>query len=322
MRAAQFCIRMGSLFVSGARPRAAERQRAVCSQDSYDKVYEELGLDSRVYSKVGGARCRQHVNPLKRELAAPAPALEWDEVYADPTRPLVLDVGSGYGRFLLALAHAKPGHNMLGLEIRTQALNRANLWAKELQLDQQVRFTCANATVSLETMLSIYRGSLDLVTIQFPDPHFKKRHHKRRVVQPQLVRALRELCAPGALILLSSDVLHVAEDMRDQFERHSEGVFDVSQAHHAPDSVFYSAAQPESGAAAAAAGPGSSSGSEPSQYGALDDSSDGEIQPAEQFLWAGRGWLRENPLGVPTEREVATMKQGLPVYRFMLRKRD
>jgi hypothetical protein len=71
-------------------------------------------------AQVGGARCRQHVNPLKRELAAPAPALEWDEVYADPTRPLVLDVGSGYGRFLLALAHAKPGHNMLGLEIRTQ----------------------------------------------------------------------------------------------------------------------------------------------------------------------------------------------------------
>lgn len=240
-----------------------------------------------------------------------------------------------------------------------QALNRANLWAKELQIDQQVRFTCANATVSLETMLSKYRGSLDLVTIQFPDPHFKKRHHKRRVVQPQLVRALRMLCAPGALVLLSSDVLHVAEDMRDQFERHSEGVFDVSQSHHAPDSVFYSAAQPEGEAVAATDVPGSSSGSEPELYGALDDSSDTEIQAVEQLLWASRGWLRENPLvsetalnlatvavsssrngtaqvrgpnrtctmlpplqGVPTEREVATMKQGLPVYRFMLRKRD
>ena len=60
----------------------------------------------------------------------------------------------------------------------------------------------ANATVSLESMLSTYPGSVDWVLVQYPDPHFKKKHHKRRVVQPGLVEALARLLRPGAKVLL------------------------------------------------------------------------------------------------------------------------
>lgn len=54
--------------------------------------------------QAGGVRVRQHVNPLKKELQVPTEPPAWAEAYADPSRPLVLDVGCGYGRFLLALS--------------------------------------------------------------------------------------------------------------------------------------------------------------------------------------------------------------------------
>ncbi len=53
-----------------------------------------------------------------QELQVPAQPLAWGEVYEDASRPLVLDVGCGYGRFPLALSTTMPTHNLLGLEIR------------------------------------------------------------------------------------------------------------------------------------------------------------------------------------------------------------
>lgn len=58
-------------------------------------------------------------------------------------------------------------------------------------------YVFANATISLGPMLSSYPGPLQLVFAQFPDPHFKKRHHKRRIFQPQLVQAVTEALVPG-----------------------------------------------------------------------------------------------------------------------------
>jgi hypothetical protein len=53
--------------------------------------------------QAGGLRVRQHVNPLKKELQVPTDPPTWGEAFAQPQRPLVLDIGCGYGRFLLAL---------------------------------------------------------------------------------------------------------------------------------------------------------------------------------------------------------------------------
>lgn len=63
-------------------------------------------------------RCRQHANPLRKELQVQLPPQDWTEKYADPGRPLIVDIGCGPGRFLLALSHRFQGHNMLGLDIR------------------------------------------------------------------------------------------------------------------------------------------------------------------------------------------------------------
>jgi tRNA (guanine-N7-)-methyltransferase len=53
------------------------------------------------------------------------------------------------------------------------------------------------------------------VYIQFPDPHFKRRHRKRRIFQPSMVRAVSRMLPPGGRLFLQSDVLNVAVAMRN-----------------------------------------------------------------------------------------------------------
>jgi tRNA (guanine-N7-)-methyltransferase len=252
--------------------------------------YTKLGIDKSLYDKAGGARFRQHVNPLKRELQVPAEPLDWSSTFADPSLPLILDVGCGYGRFLLAFVSNMPGYNALGLEIRGPVVDRANRWAETLEVQSKCRFVLANATVSVEHMLRTFPGPLSLVTIQFPDPHFKKRHHKRRVVQPQLVSAIKALVPQGGRVFLQSDVLEVVEDMRDHFEKEAGNEFELSELHSNPEDVFYQETEIEEG------------------------------KEAERYdsQWKIGGWLKKNPLPVPTERELHVLNQNLPVYRVML----
>jgi tRNA (guanine-N7-)-methyltransferase len=73
----------------------------------------------------------------------------------------------------------------------------------------------------LKSLLSsLPPGSLQRVTIQFPDPWFKTRHAKRRVVQPELVAELANYLAVGGVVFLQSDMEFVAVEMRDRFAVH------------------------------------------------------------------------------------------------------
>lgn len=60
-----------------------------------------------------------------------------------------------------------------------------------------MHFLRANATISMRSILESYPGSVHLVCIQFPDPHFKKKHRKRHSVQPELCTALAAVMPPG-----------------------------------------------------------------------------------------------------------------------------
>ena len=224
-------------------------------------------------------RVRQHVNPLKAELQVVPPPLVWAELFADPTAPLVVDVGCGPGRWGLALAaRTGPGTNVLGMDIRGKLVERANAWARARGLGGRVACVEANATVALPAgSLASYPGPLTLLAVQYPDPHFKARHKKRRTVQPAFAVAAAEALAPGGVIFLQSDVEEVSADMRNVFE----------------------------GAAGSVLAPG----------GAHGDAPEGGWAAAG---WAAAGWLAHNPTGVPTEREVHTLAQGKPVFRTWL----
>lgn len=166
-------------------------------------------------------RVRQHVNPLANKYQTPASPLDWEKVYAKPNQPLHLDIGCAKGRFLLDTAKIETNWNFLGLEIREPLVVEANKLRAELGLTN-LHYLFCNVNNSLHSLLSsLPPGSLQRVTIQFPDPWFKTRHAKRRVVQPELVEVLANYLAVGGIVFLQSDIEFVAVEMRDRFAAHS-----------------------------------------------------------------------------------------------------
>ncbi|CAL0324363.1 unnamed protein product [Lupinus luteus] len=186
------------------------------SSDLVAFEYSDLNLSYNLDQ--GHVRIRQHVNPLSASFSVPAQVPDWNMVFADPTLPLMVDIGCGSGRFLMWLAKRNPKvSNYLGLEIRQKLVKRAELWVKDMSLDN-IHFLFANATISFKQLVESYPGPLRLVSILCPDPHFKKRHHKRRVLQKPLVGAIVDNLIPGGQLFIQSDVLEVALDMRVQFD--------------------------------------------------------------------------------------------------------
>jgi tRNA (guanine-N7-)-methyltransferase len=161
---------------------------------------------------------RQHVNPLSRFYQLPRPLPPLPDLFTDPMLPLHLDIGSARGRFLLALAPLRPEQNHLGIEIRRPLVNAAEADRQTAAL-ANLHFLFANAGVSLPAWLAaLPPGRLVLVTLQFPDPWFKSRHHKRRVLQPNLLQALAGAMTPGAQLFLQSDVQALMEPMVELVE--------------------------------------------------------------------------------------------------------
>lgn len=165
-------------------------------------------------------RVRQHVNPLSKKYQTPVSPPDWTKVYAQTTQPLHLDIGCARGEFLFEMARLEPDWNFLGLEIREPLVEKAKALVSELGLSN-LHFLFCNVNNSLRPLLSSFpSGTLQRVTIQFPDPWFKKRHGKRRVVQPELVETLATYLIKGGEVFLQSDVLLVAQEMCDRFDEY------------------------------------------------------------------------------------------------------
>ncbi len=160
-------------------------------------------------------RVRQHVNPLARRYQVPPTPPEWESVYADWSLPLGLDIGCGRGSYLWQKAQERPDWNWLGLEIREPLVQWAIARQQQAGL-RNLHYLFCNANVVLPTLLP--PGKLHRVSIQFPDPWFKRKQQKRRVTQPELVGAIARLMVPGGQVLLQSDVREVAREMVAYFD--------------------------------------------------------------------------------------------------------
>ena len=165
-------------------------------------------------------RVRQHVNPLSKKYQTPVSPPDWTQVYAQAIQPLHLDIGCARGEFLLRMATLQPEWNFLGLEIRESLVEQANVCVSELGLSN-LHYLFCNVNNSLQPLLESFgAGTLHRVTIQFPDPWFKKRQAKRRVVQPELVNTLANYLRDGGVVFIQSDIEAVAVEMRDRFDAH------------------------------------------------------------------------------------------------------
>ncbi len=162
-------------------------------------------------------RVHQHVNPLSPYYRQEPTPVDPAGVFADPKLPLLLDIGCARGRFLLRMAEAQPAWNYLGVEIREPLVEEANRLASEAGWTN-LRYEFCNAMLWLDRLIRrIPEGQLQMVSIQFPDPWFKKKHAKRRMVNEELVRAVADKLSDNGQIFIQTDIEFLAAEMFELF---------------------------------------------------------------------------------------------------------
>src|SRR5215213_4848862 len=172
-------------------------------------------------------RVHQHVNPLAPFYRFEPPPIELSGIFADAALPLFLDIGCARGRFILKMAELEKEQNFLGVEIREPLVAEGNRLAREANL-KNLHYEFCNAMMALECLLEkIPEGVLQTVTIQFPDPWFKKKHAKRRMVNPELVETVVRHLATGGKIFVQTDIEFLAGEMFDLF-RSRENLREIS----------------------------------------------------------------------------------------------
>jgi tRNA (guanine-N7-)-methyltransferase len=126
--------------------------------------------------------------------------------------PLVLEIGSGMGETTAALAAATPGVDHLAVEVFEPGLAQLLMRIEELGLTN-LRLLRGDAVELLRA--GVPPASLDGVRVYFPDPWPKRRHRKRRLVQPEFVALLASRLRPGATLHLATDWADYATQMRE-----------------------------------------------------------------------------------------------------------
>ena len=124
--------------------------------------------------------------------------------------PRTLEIGFGNGENLAALAAAHPERDYLGVEVHRPGVGHLFLLAQQHAL-LNIRVVCHDAVEVLSSQLA--ENSLDEVLVLFPDPWPKKRHHKRRLIQPEFVTLLSSRLQVGGVLRLATDWQEYAEQM-------------------------------------------------------------------------------------------------------------
>jgi tRNA (guanine-N7-)-methyltransferase len=128
----------------------------------------------------------------------------------DDSRPRCLEIGFGTGEVLGALAEANPHIDYLGIEVHRSGVGRLLLQAAQVNL-KNLRIVCHDAVEVLG--LSIQNEAFDEVLVFFPDPWHKKRHHKRRLIDPAFAVLLADKLRSGGILRLATDWQDYAEQM-------------------------------------------------------------------------------------------------------------
>lgn len=181
-------------------------------------------------------RQRAHANPFSDHslIYPPSPSqVAWDShfpAYAGTGKfPEFADVGCGFGGLLISLAPLFPHKLILGLEIRVQVsqyvLDRIAALRVKATADQStskdahyqnISVVRANAMKFLPNYFS--KHSLSALFFLFPDPHFKSRKHKARIISPTLLAEYAFILRPGGIVYTITDVKELYEWMKSHIE--------------------------------------------------------------------------------------------------------
>lgn len=126
--------------------------------------------------------------------------------------PRMIEIGTGAGEALLHFAQRHPEFDCIGIEVHKPGVGHLLLGAEAAGL-RNLRVICHDAVEVLQQQLA--PGSVELIHIFFPDPWPKKRHHKRRLIQPAFVELLARVLAIGGTLRLATDWEPYAMHMRE-----------------------------------------------------------------------------------------------------------
>lgn len=152
-------------------------------------------------------RIRKHANPF--QVRTEVGRLDRLAMFGREA-PLEVELGVGTGAFLFDRARNNPDRDFVGFEVR-RPLVEAAMARREKDGPKNLWFFYANANVTNLELCA--PGIITRFHVHFPDPCFKRRHWKRRILQSPIVRKMAELLPIGGEVYAQSDVKPLAEEM-------------------------------------------------------------------------------------------------------------
>ncbi|KAI9595954.1 putative methyltransferase-domain-containing protein [Syncephalis fuscata] len=142
---------------------------------------------------------------------------------ANDPRVEFTDIGCGYGGLSIALAAMFPNQLVMGMEIRTKVSDYVYRKIEALRLKSPGQY--GNVSVMRMNAMKFlpnffYKGQLTKMFFLFPDPHFKKRKHKARIITTTLLGEYAYVLAPGGIIYTNTDVRDLHEWMTKHLDAH------------------------------------------------------------------------------------------------------
>jgi tRNA (guanine-N7-)-methyltransferase len=127
--------------------------------------------------------------------------LKWSDIFGNE-HPVELEIGSGKGTFLLAVAQARPEHNFIGIEY---ARAYAEFAADRLRRHNMTNARMVHGEATWWIRCHVADASLAAMHVYFPDPWPKARHQKRRLVQLPFLKEVHRVLVPGGILRLVTD---------------------------------------------------------------------------------------------------------------------
>ncbi|WP_018547439.1 tRNA (guanosine(46)-N7)-methyltransferase TrmB [Streptomyces sp. LaPpAH-108] len=192
----------GSHFERRIRSFQPRRSRVTTGQaDALERLWPQWGMD------IDGQR-----------------VVDLAELFGN-SNPVVLEIGFGMGEATAQMAAAAPDVNILAVDVHTPGQGNLLNLADQNGLTN-IRVGNGDAIILLRKMLT--PDSLDGLRVYFPDPWPKKRHHKRRLIQPAFLSLAATRLRPGAVVHCATDWEPYAEQMLDVLSAHPD--FENTQA--------------------------------------------------------------------------------------------
>ncbi|KAE9603763.1 putative tRNA (guanine(46)-N(7))-methyltransferase [Lupinus albus] len=176
-------------------------------------------------------RARAHSNPLS-DSHFPVPispshvdySIHFPQIFPDSSKKIQFaDVGCGFGGLLISLATLFPETLMVGMELR----DKVSEYVKERILSLRVANPGQYQNVSVVRTNSMKyipnyfeKGQLSKMFFLFPDPHFKEKNHRRRVISPFLLDEYAYVLGVGGIIYTITDVEELGDWMKSCLENH------------------------------------------------------------------------------------------------------